>query len=83
MIIQQGIKVLQEKLATVIKELGGAGGDGDRVNGDREDVMMNGHGDIGIGGRDMGYDPRMYDTGGRTVDPYYGDRTTYGGAAWS
>lgn len=81
-IVKQGIKVLQEKIATIIKELGG-GGEGDRANGDRDDMMMNGNADMGYGGaRDMGYDDQMYQNGGRTVEPQYGDQTQYGGG-WS
>src|SRR6266498_2510542 len=81
-IVKQGIKVLQEKIANIIKELGG-GGDGDRVNGDRGDIMMNGDGDMGYGGtRDMGFDDQMYQNAARTVEPQYGDQTQYGGG-WS
>jgi hypothetical protein len=82
-IVKQGIKVLQEKIATIIKELGG-GGDGERTNGDRGDMMMNGDGDMGYGGtRDMGFDDAIYQNGSRTtVGQQYGDQTQYGGG-WS
>ena len=80
-IVKQGIKVLQEKIATIIKELGG-GGEDTRMALDRDD-MMNGTADMGYGGaRDMGYDDQMYQNGGRTVEPQYGDQTQYGGG-WS
>ena len=80
-IIQQGIKVLQQKLAAIIQELGGAGGEVDRADGDN--MMMNGHPDMAYGGgRDVGYDGQMYD-GSRTVISNYGNATTYGGGGWS
>jgi len=80
-IVKQGIKVLQEKIANIIQELGG-GGDGNRVNGDRGDIMMNGDNDMGYGGpRDMGFGDQMYQNGGRSEEPF-GDQTQYGGG-WS
>lgn len=65
-IIQQGIKVLQQKLAAVIQELTGAGDGGARgLNGDAMAMDMNGYGagprspdmnGVGLGGRDYDMD---------------------------
>lgn len=73
-IVQEGIKVLQQKLATVIQELTG---DADGMNGDgyeprSPDMTMNGGYDQGFGAQTPFGEPN----GGHTA--YGGGQTPYG-----
>ena len=78
-VVQQGIKVMQQKLAKVIQELTGDEGrngmneDGDGFGGARSPDAMNGGGDYGM---DQGYTTPFVNTG--SASAWGGNATPYG-----
>ena len=87
-VIQQGIKVLQQKLAAVIQDLSGADGGGGDINGFGDgvdgDAMQTGG--AGYGGMDQGFTTPYVNGGGQSAwaggaTPY--GATPYGQSGWS